>query len=67
MRFTLSCTVTVSAYTIVEADTLADAIEIAEGRQVEIGGEREGVDDNEVWSITDADGQPENIHGEDEA
>lgn len=62
--FNLSCSVTVSAYTEVEADTLEEAIEEAEGRDVAIGRLHTGNEPNEVWIIEDADGSPEGIHGD---
>ena len=60
--FQLSASVTVSALTEVEADTLEEAIEIAKGREAAIGGNGTGVYPNENWVIEDADGSPENIH-----
>jgi len=59
--FELTCVVTVSAYTVVEADTLEDALEIAKDRDVVLGGFG-GEDENEEWIIGDADGEPENIY-----
>lgn len=63
-QFKLGCTVGVSAYTVVYADTLEQAIELARLRDVEIGDERCGVDCKQVWAITDADGAPTDIHPE---
>ena len=60
-KFNLSAHVTVSAYTVVEADTLEAAMEIAGQRQVVIGGMNTGEDPEESWIIEDADGSPENI------
>jgi hypothetical protein len=61
-RFRLSADVTVSAFTIVEADTLEAAIAIAEDRAAVIGGIGTGEDENENWIIEEADGLPKNIH-----
>lgn len=60
--FKLGCRVTVSAYTEIEADTLAEAIKQAEGRDVVIGGLHSGNEPDESWIIDDADGSPEGIH-----
>ena len=62
MKYKLSAMVTVSAYTEVEAETLEDAIQIAEDRDVAIGGEREGKYPSETWIIEDADGMAQDIH-----
>lgn len=64
MKYKLSCSVTVSAWTVVEADSLASAISIAECRDVQIGGLHSGVDPEEMWSIEEADGSPQGIHEE---
>lgn len=66
MRFQLTANVTVSAYTIVEADSLEEAIEAATDRAVAIGGIGSGELDDETWIIEEADGEPMNIHGEEE-
>lgn len=63
-KFKLGCHVTVSAYTEVEADTLEQAIEQADGREVVIGGLGSGTDPQEQWVIEDADGVPFDIHVE---
>ena len=57
----LSAEVTVTATTIVRAKNTKDAIAIAEGRQVEIGGFGSGVNGKDVWVIEDADGEAQNI------
>ena len=61
-KFELSCSVTVSAYTRVKANTLEEAITIAKDREMAIGGihNRDEVDD--VWIVDDIDGLPMNIH-----
>jgi len=60
--FNLSAQVTVTAYTTVKAETLEEAIEIAESREVVIGGIGTGTEPDEQWIIDDADGSPMNIH-----
>lgn len=60
--FKLSATVTVSAYTTIEADTQEEALKIAEDREVVIGGYGTGMSEDENWIIDDADGMAENIH-----
>ena len=61
MRFRLHCSVTVSAFTVVEANTLAEAIEEAEGRNVELCFDGSGVSPFESWCIEDADGEPTDV------
>jgi hypothetical protein len=61
-KFNLTCEVTVSAFTIVEADTVEPAIAIAEDRAPVIGGIGTGEDPAESWIIEKADGMPKNIH-----
>ena len=58
--FELSCTVGVSAFTVVEADTVEEAIEIAKSRPVVIWSRGESKE--EAWVIDDADGEPMDIH-----
>ena len=64
--FKFSAFVTVSAYTEVEADTLEEAMEEAEGREVVIGGLHSGTQAAESWIIDEADGSAENISLDDE-
>ena len=59
--FNLSCTITVSAYTEVEADTLADAIAEANDRSVALHFNGSGTDPTEVWCVEEPDGEPENV------
>ncbi len=59
-RFKLAAQVTVSAYTMVEAKTVQEAIRIAEQRDTAISGR--GHTQNEFWIVEEADGMPENIH-----
>jgi hypothetical protein len=63
-KFLLGCKVTVSAYTEVESETLEDAIEEAEGREVAMGGVNSGNSPDEFWIIDDADGSPQDIRGD---
>lgn len=60
-RYNLSCAVTVSAYTVVEADSLEEAIELAESREMVIGGVHTGTDPDKQWIVDEVDGSPENI------
>ena len=59
--FVLSCTVGVSASTCVEAETLAEAIAIAQGRSIVLAGSG-GEDCYSEWVSEDADGDPQDIH-----
>lgn len=63
-KFTLNASVTVSARTIVEANTFEEAIEEAASRDVILspyGPDRDGYDPSEVWAIEEADGMPGEI------
>lgn len=60
--YRLGCMVGVSAYTDVEADSLEEAVAIAEQREVVLAGSG-GEDPSEQWVIDDADGTPTEIHG----
>lgn len=64
--FNLSATVTVSTYTVVEADTLAEAIEISQDRSAVIGGRNTGASETESWIIEDIDGDATDIRSEEE-
>jgi hypothetical protein len=55
--FNLTCYVTVSAFTVVEADTLDEAIAIAKERDVTLV-----AGDGDQWVIDEADGDLEQIH-----
>lgn len=59
--FTLSCKVTVSAYTEVQAASPEEAIKIARARTVELGGAGSGAYPAEFWVIEEADGEPNQI------
>jgi hypothetical protein len=61
MQFNLSAEITVSAYTAIEADSLEEAIALAESRSVVLGGVGSGADGRREWVIDDADGMPVNI------
>ena len=58
--FELSCVVVVSAFTIVAANSLEEAIEIAKSRPVVIWSR--GESNRKSWVITDADGEATDIH-----
>jgi hypothetical protein len=60
--FKLNCHVTVSAFTEVQAETLEEAIKIANSRDVVLGGPGSGTYPDESWVIEYADGEPTNIH-----
>lgn len=60
-KFKLSAAVTVSAFTVVEADTAEEAIEIAEEREAVIGGWGTGESEDESWIVSEADGTPHDI------
>lgn len=64
MKFRLNCAVTVSASTVVEADTLEKAIEIAEEREMVVGGITNGTDENFQWVVDEIDGSPTDIREE---
>lgn len=57
--FRLAASITVSAYTTVEAETEDDAIRIAETRPVEFSSGP--YSRQEHWLIEEADGSPQNI------
>ena len=59
--FHLSASVTVSAYTQVRAETLEEAIQIAEGRDVVLDFNGSGESPSESWCISEPDGSPDNI------
>jgi hypothetical protein len=67
--FRVNGTVTVSCAIVVAAGSLEEALEIAGDRdQVALcptgDPEREGIDPEESWVITEADGTPRPTHGE---
>ena len=63
-KFALSCVVTVGAYTYVEAESLAEAIEIAETREVVFHTTNSGTDPDESWCVEEPDGAPMEITGD---
>jgi len=65
-KWNMSAAVAVSAYTVVEAETLKEAIEIAEGRDVVQGGVCSGADKHEEWVAGEPDGEAYDITGEEE-
>lgn len=58
MKYRLVASVTVSAYTYVDADSEKEAIATAEDRPVVLGDDSIGNDPYKEWLITDADGEP---------
>ena len=63
-EFNLSATVTISLTTTVEAETLAEAIKIAQDRSIESAEWRSDEQQKEVWVSGEYDGSPENIKEE---
>ncbi len=64
-EFLFHAEVTVSAFTVVEADSLEEATRIAKDRDdVVLGGIQSGAEETEQWVIEDADGFPNNIRYE---
>ena len=61
-KFNLSAEVTVSTYTTIEAETLEEAIKIAEDRDIVIGGNCSGESEDYSWIVEEIDGEPEKIH-----
>jgi hypothetical protein len=57
-QFKVSCTVTCSAYTVVEAETAFEAQQIAEQRDVFLSGFAEPT---ESFIVDEPDGEPQNI------
>lgn len=62
--FNLVAEVTISVMTIVEAETLEEAIEVAEQRSIEAAQWHSGNQKKEVWVSDEYDGEPQNIHEE---
>lgn len=58
-HFRLTCKITVSARTLVEADTLADAIGAAKQRSAHFWGH--GIEVNEGWIVDEIDGEVADI------
>ena len=63
-KFALYGSVTVSAYTEVEAETLEEAIKISQDRYAYIGGVGSGAEPEEVWVVDYIDGDVVDVHGE---
>lgn len=57
MKFRLSGQVTVSAYTTVEAESRAEAMEIAKDRNIVLGGVGRGASKEESWIVDEIDGE----------
>ena len=62
MQYSLSAQITVTAYTVVEADTPEEAVLAAENRDCCFDGF--GYPDNEYWIVEEIDGIPQNIYVE---
>ncbi|APW37668.1 hypothetical protein RD110_11070 [Rhodoferax koreense] len=62
MKFHLEAKVTISARTVVEADTLEAAIKIAAGRAT--ASWEPSLNDEEVWICDDVDGTPFDIESQ---
>ena len=60
--FKLGCTVTVSAYTEVEAVTIEEAISEVRERSMELSFNGCGNHKNECWLVEEIDGEPTDIH-----
>jgi hypothetical protein len=56
----------VSAFTEVQAETLEEAIKIANSRDVVLGGPGSGAYPDESWVIEDADGAPSDIYADED-
>ena len=63
-QFNLSGIVTISIYTEVEAETLEEAIEIAECRHIEQNRWGDKYQKTQVWIADEYDGEPMNIEEE---
>jgi len=65
-KYNLTGTVTITIYTKVEADSLEEAIEIAEDRSIESYRWGDKAQEQNVWIVEEYDGMPMNIRNEDE-
>lgn len=63
-KFNLSAEVTISIYTIVEAETLEEAIELSGEREIETGQFNTEEQRESAWVADDYDGVPQNIKQE---
>mgnify|MGYP003393970350 CR=1 FL=1 len=61
-KFNLSAQVTISIYTEVEANTLKEAIEIAQERSIEHSRWKDEEQRKRVWCSDEFDGEPCEIH-----
>tara|TARA_R110000823_G_scaffold201784_1_gene332658 strand:- start:22672 stop:22941 length:270 start_codon:yes stop_codon:yes gene_type:complete len=61
-KYTLTAKVTISTYTTVEAESLSEAIKVAEDRDIGIGGINSGLSSAESWVVEDIDGMPYDIY-----
>jgi len=60
-KYNLSAIITVSVYTVVEANSLEEALKIAEGRDIERGEWNNKNQKNVVWVNDELDGEVEDI------
>lgn len=65
-KYFLTASCTVSAYTVVDANSLAEAIEIANQRDVRMHLNGSGIHLEDEWCVEGIDGDPENIECEEE-
>ena len=61
-KYRLTAEVTVSAITVVSANSLAEAIEKAQERAAVLGGIGTGANIAEEWVVEEIDGEVQNIH-----
>ena len=60
-EFKLDALITVSAYTIVEAESLEEAIKISKERNSTYSERNTDVKKYEMWIVEEIDGEPQNI------
>jgi len=63
-KYTLTANVTISIYTEVEANSLEEAIKIAQDRDIETTQHRADEQIKEFWCADEYDGTPQNISEE---
>lgn len=63
-KFTLHATITVSAYCVVEAATLEEAVKKSEDLPAELSFNGSGNSAEDAWLVEEADGMPTNIHAD---
>ena len=60
-KYNLSASITVSVYTVIEANSLEEALKIAEGRDIERGEWNNKNQKNVVWVNDELDGEVKDI------